>query len=240
MKSWLRTSSGLQLLASHTMAGVAGVLEVDVAAARNLSFLRFVTVVQPSVGDMVIGHWQINPTTGKFSHLGSNSPHFAGSSISIVPTRIEGPANEIFPQTIYAVAAKVNNQLRIVYQKVLWNGGVDVTPPAVTTAGGFLSVELASLGSSGLVSAVRLSDKTLKIIVWENRLVANNPNPPLIQAVRVSDHATTVSGADVQICSTPTSTAEGDYITSMREGTTGVLKIRGWRIGDKPFAIPGG
>jgi hypothetical protein len=73
--------------------------------------------------------------------------------------------------------------------------------------------------------------------VWELRAGTQFTSA---RPVRIASHQTTIVGAEVEVCRTPGSLSEGDIITASREGDLGMLRIRGWRIGDRPFTIPGG
>ena len=236
VRIWLRTAKGITRIGGRTLNTAAPVTEVEIAGHRTQQLPRFVTAFRyGNTGSVVLSSWELDGSKVGFRHLGTTGSFSNGPGISLVATNIERPADELFPDEIYAIASRPGGALAIDYQRVAWDGSV-FGAHSLTTAGGIHSVDLASLSSSGLVTAVRLNDDTVKLIVWENTVLENGA----IKAVRVSDHAATPVGKDLEVCATPTSLASGDVLTSMREGSTSTLRIRGWRIGDRPLVVPAG
>jgi D-alanyl-D-alanine carboxypeptidase len=232
VRTWRRTNLGLQLLKSVTISNaiVDGVLEVDAASASGQSALRFVVVVRRAVGNPLLLAYGVNATTGTLSGWPAKVLPQAGSQLSIVPAPVEALPDEVIVDKFYAIGFKRSNGgLGLVYARI----GFDGMPGAfssVATAGGVTGLELAPFGTSGLVTLARLSDTSLKPIVWESRRNADGT----VTALRISDHASTVKGNEPEICSAPTTRAEGDFITGLREGSTPSIRIRGWRVGDRP------
>jgi hypothetical protein len=130
----------------------------------------------------------------------------------------------------YAIGFKRSDGgLGLVYARVGFNGTLGALS-AVATAGTVDALELAPFGTSGILSLTRLVNGTLKPIVWETSRNANGT----VTGLRISDHQTSVSGLEPEICATPTTKAEGDFISGLREGSSASVKLRGWRIADRP------
>jgi D-alanyl-D-alanine carboxypeptidase len=234
IKTWrVTTSSQLQvsltLLQTRVMLPT-DVLEVDVASAPGQLAPRFVTVSRRLGAFPLVQAWQIDAMTGALN--GGSSKVFTqlGTLFSIVPAPVEALANEPLPDKFYAIGFRRDTGgLGIAYARVSPTGALgDLSN--VATAGTITAVELAPFGTSGIVSMTRLSNGTIKPIVWES---FRNPNGT-VSALRISDHGTAIAGLEPEICATPTTRAEGDFVSGLREGSPATVRLRGWRVADRP------
>jgi D-alanyl-D-alanine carboxypeptidase len=233
LRIWRTSLTGLVLLKSVTAPSPAtGVLEVDTASASGQQSLRFVTVIRREGALPLVQAWDVDAISGAVTgHAADSIPQF-GTAFSIVPAPVEALPDEIIgpTDTFYAIGfRRSGGGFGMMYTRVGFGGTLGARS-AVATAGTISAVELAPFGSSGIISLTRLANGTLKPIVWETRRSANGS----VTGLRISDHATWVSGSQPRICATPTTKAEGDFITGLLEGSPGAVRIRGWRVGDRP------
>jgi hypothetical protein len=208
--------------------------EIDVARSSVQSMLRFVTASRPTAGLGFAQSWDVDATTGEIGLVDSLSI-WRTSGMSLTPVPEIDPA-DLFPEARFALVGKRDGGLAAFELGVDWDGQFTVGPFPTQLGGGYSQVDATGFGANGLVAAVRMNDGTAKLIVWELQATASGSANP----VRIASHQTTVSGTEIEICRTPASLSEGDVITAYREGSSGSLRIRGWRIGDRPFAIPTG
>ncbi len=241
VKTWKIVTTNLvpsiTLLKSFTASAPAtGVLEVDAASAPGQTPLRFVSVIRRSSASSMLHSWQVDATSGAISILDVDFLPETGTLYSIVPAPVETLADDLFVDKFYAIGYRRNNGgMGIIYTRVFLTGLMG-SLSQIATAGDITGVELAPFGSSGLMSLARLNDGTLKPIVWESFRNPNTSQNPsgAVMALRISDHATTTSGSEPELCTTPTTKAEGDFVSGLREGLLSIVRLRGWRVGDHP------
>jgi hypothetical protein len=94
-------------------------------------------------------------------------------------------------------------------------------------AGAVTDLDVAGFGNSGVLMAVRTGGN-LKLIVWDGP-----GRGTAVDADRVSDHQGFGIGQP-RVCAMPTSRAEGDFVTAGLEQSPAILRLRGWRVGDRP------
>jgi hypothetical protein len=189
-----------------------------------------VTVVRRVNLQPLIQSWEVNATTGALSGDPSQPLPEGGSGLSIVAAPVEALPDEIITDKFYAIGyRRASGGLGLIYTRVKSNGELGALS-TVATGGGISAVELAPFGTSGILSLARLTAGTLRPIVWETRRNANGT----VTGFRISDHATTHSAAEPEVCATATTRAEGDFIAGSRDGLGGIIRLRGWRVGDRP------
>src|SRR5262249_40649131 len=136
---------------------------------------------------------------------------------------------ELFPPPHYAVAWRdTNGDLEI---HAVYVNGVGIIPPpfgAVTVSGA--QIELASLGTGGLMAMVTDTFGNAQLTAWD---ACRDPSV-LTPVPRVAGPAAPASG-QFNLCRLPGSVhAEGDYVTATRD-TDGQLRLRAYRSGDRPY-----
>jgi D-alanyl-D-alanine carboxypeptidase len=235
IKTWRRTSTGIQRLAAYTTTAFATpITEIDVARSPVDLQPRFVVLATRAEGAAKAWSVHVDPTTGLIKLVGvQDQPRVSGASITAVPTELDG---QFLAPVRYAMVGKVSGGLWAWDVGVAQNGSFLTGEFRANAGGSYHSVAAAGFGTSGLLAAVRMNDGTLKLIVWEVRPKADGRSDML----RIASHQTTLAGTEIELCRTGSTASEGDFITAAREGSTSALRIRGWRIAPRPLVIPGG
>lgn len=109
------------------------------------------------------------------------------------------------------------------------HAGKSASTPSFPTTG---EIALEAFGSSGLVSSIRAPGGGLRMLVWEIR-----PNPAgsayPYSALQIADRPGEEAAAPT-LLGVPTTHADGDLV-SVGKSATGLLELRAWRVGDRPF-----
>jgi len=203
----------------------------------------FATAVRKSENGAVANQlWSLDPVAGTIAAVGSFSTGIAANRVSItaIPVEPRLPDDEIFAPVYFATAVRTDaGFLRIFYAGVDFDfsGFKDFTKRGDTTATTDVILERPSLvpfGSSGLVTAIKDGGSKQKLIVWESRRNADDTITPY----RIAEHQVpTFESSSIEVCSVPTTHAEGDLVSSnlaLVGGLEGALQVRAWRIADRP------
>ena len=235
IKSWRRTSTGLTRLAALTwISPGTPFTEVDVARSPVHQQSRFVALVAQTTGSSGALSIGVNATTGAISVLHTTViTATTGASLVPVPMDTDG---DVLATARYAIVGKQAGKLAVMDRSVAADGTFVAGTGGSVLGGGYSGVEAAGFAANGLAAAVRMSDGTFKMIVWELR--PRGFASTLI--LRIASHQSSLTGSEIETCRTPGSLSEGDLITAAREGTASSLRIRGWRIAPRPLVIPGG
>ena len=239
IKTWRSSSTGLAMLGNLSTT-VTNVSSMDVASATGQSAPRFVTVIRSSVigASSSAQSWEVNSTSGAIT-LRDTEP-FIVSLIprSIVPAPVIKLPGETTVDKFYAVAGMLGDgSLGLIYVRIRSNGSIAPFAPGVGLAGTISDVELAPFGASGILAISRLTTGVQRQDVWESFRTLDPdlfPNRDAI-ALRISNHQTSTSGVEPEVCAAnPNNRAEGDFVSGLREGLGSIVRLRGWRIGDRP------
>jgi D-alanyl-D-alanine carboxypeptidase len=223
-------ASALTLRDTETLAGgTATEVDVAVAATPDLNGRRTFATVRQGPGPAWFDAWRI-AADGQFTHVNDAVTGFGGTQLSLVPATVDD-RGETFPPNYYALAMRDSNGvIRLIYASTDRSlaeigrvGTASLTDESVT------STSAVAFGKGGLLLSVRTAGGKLKQIVIESLRNADGT----VSASRISSHVD-ATGKTIGVCALASPHAEGDFITAMREDSTGTVRIRGWRIGDRP------
>ena len=152
VKTWRRTSTGLQRLAGRTVVTTADtpLIEVDAARSTVHPATRFMALVAQTTGNSKGLSIAVDPTTGAISILDfTDIARTTGASLVPVPAE---PTGDPFPFARYAIVGKRSNGALAASDKAIALNGRFVEGSFSAQLGGTYSgVEAAGFGTSGLV-----------------------------------------------------------------------------------------
>jgi hypothetical protein len=250
LKSWKveavsnQFKKGTALVTVGTLNPLLPVDRVSLAGPFIVGALYyFVTAVRQSDSGTVANLlWSLDPLAGTIAAVGSFSTGIVASSVSVTMAPVESrlPDDEIFAPAYFATAIRTDTGLlEILYSAVDFdfNGFKDFSKRGDTSVTTDLMLEppaVVPFGTSGLVTAIRDDVGRQKLIVWETRRNTDDTITPY----RIAEHeVSTYDSKSIEVCSIPTTHAEGDFVSSnlaVAGGLQGSLQLRAWRIGDRP------
>lgn len=230
LKSWKTVGTGFVHLDTYrdesrvySEVALAGPVTTDLSGHRAVS-------VAVAPGALVHDAWGVDATTGEIARLGELVQAGTRDRVEISPffvnTVFEG---ELFPPAYYATLFRASGNLSVRFY-LIDSTGNPVQAGSVNTAVPMEEAAAAPLGIGGLVSAQRAPDGSVELIAWEARRNTNNT----ISEFTISQHTAPNAGS-LDFARVPTTHADGDYVTAVTDPSSGELRLRGYRSGDRPF-----
>jgi D-alanyl-D-alanine carboxypeptidase len=206
-------------------AAVAGPDHVDV-----LNGHRAMTAAQDTGGNTVHQVWSVDPQTGQIMALGSLVEPGDRSGFSIAPVAVEPLDGELFQPVYYATGYKASTGVYMRFYRIDAGGTpvLEAFPPTGVAVA--QNVRLASLGKSGVLTAVRSSSGDVGLSVWEARRKADNG----IAAYKIVDHPAYGGASSLDLCRVASIHAEGDYLAASIGAGNSSIGLRAFRSGDRP------
>ncbi len=205
--------------------------------------IPFVTPIRLGTGEIRLGTWQLNSSTGKVVFQQAPLTSYQGSELSGAPTNLSSPVPE---DRYYTLSYARDNNVRLdsaIFQVVADGTPLEVSHTSMAAAAGAATgTHILPLGDLGLATAVRTSgsDGKLRLIVWEPRQDQASPTTAILRVAdeKADDLLPGVSlyvddgGLDFRPLYMDGNPAEADYLTSRL--SNGVLHLDVWRIGPRP------
>jgi D-alanyl-D-alanine carboxypeptidase len=229
LKSWRLDGSSLEHLdtyrdgsRAYSEVAAAGPLSADLSNGH-----RAVTAaIAP--GQLVHDVWAVDETTGAISRLGHLVEQGNRDRVEISPFLVDAVDGELFPPVHYATAFRIGGQAAIRFYRIDASGAPVAAGLAATTSP-VEGIDVAPLGTGGVLAALRGVDGSVELVAWEALRLANFIIPD-----QVSQHETADAGS-LDLASVPSTHAEGDYVTGVTDPVSGELRLRGYRSGDRPY-----